>query len=519
MMNRIFIVSLTSVALLGCGSQFQPETPIVAQSIADNVGCKSFTDKVWTQFYKSAVEQSSLPDAESVSELVTKKLQDRNLTAAQKEKLESLSKALYDFYYLVAEEAKNVYGVYDNATLLKSIAAIELDDNSTVESTNLNRLVRSKLSEIQTLSSELSINCATGEGDNDNNKNENENPEAPPLTESPVELPPPTEQNPDHPVQTKPTRLIDEMRARLNAPVFGAMKVVGVLYQSCEAVQLDAMNADTESAQGITRTGTHPDGIGGRRYVTDLQALLKTHHYLKNHRQPSSVSCFDVTQNPPIYDYGGKPNTDADRLNFFKNAGSGTTVLGTDCSGFVFSSLAAAGLKIKSGVPLRPQHVHNIGSRQFRDPIGSKMDCIAPITVTASEALRPGDIVAINGHVLMVDDLGSDPFGLKNITDVKQCKSSNISYRNFTFNILQSSPSKGGHGVNRYKVADYLAGTGTIRDGLEDYALEACFAKFGEPRTPKVSTLSIVRHTGTSECIAPEVALQNQSCFESCTLE
>ena len=87
---------------------------------------------------------------------------------------------------------------------------------------------------------------------------------------------------------------------------------------------------------------------------------MATNYYYQGVNQGSS--CKDIRKFPLIYDYGGKPNTDSGTLNFFVNSGDGTSVLGIDCSGYVFSAIG-------KGVPLG-----NITSQIFANIYLNKLD-------------------------------------------------------------------------------------------------------------------------------------------------
>ncbi len=137
-----------------------------------------------------------------------------------------------------------------------------------------------------------------------------------------------------------------------------------------------------------------------------------------------------------------------------------------------------------------------------------------------AESIKPGDIAGVRGHVVMIDKVGTDPFGLKKISSVAQC--STISPANFDFTVTQSSPSKNGIGINKYIIKDYLAeqgSTGKMTVLFTEMAKNACKAYFQNAAIkPASADWGIIRHNGKPECLAPRIQLANQSCVSQCQL-
>ncbi len=219
-----------------------------------------------------------------------------------------------------------------------------------------------------------------------------------------------------------------------------------------------------------------------------------------------------------IYDYGGKPYATtslSSPLSFFKNAGSGTEALGVDCSGLVYTALSTAGLRVAPRKNNKATGVYGISAKMYLDPEQNGLSCLQKVSVNPKETLRPGDIVAVPGHVLMIDSTGSDPFGLNGVSSASGCSS--ISFKNFDFVVAQSSPSKAGVGINRYEARDYLRESVKMKEGLEKYAYYACLARFdSKSYTPNLEAASVVRHKMTSECLGARVKLEQESCIQSC---
>ncbi|MFN7262373.1 MAG: hypothetical protein ACK5UJ_01035 [Pseudobdellovibrionaceae bacterium] len=299
--------------------------------------------------------------------------------------------------------------------------------------------------------------------------------------------------------------------------VLGNQKAFRTAYQSCEVFQRLPLTRNSPELQGISIIGQHPDGVGRRRVIGDLSLVQRTHPYVAG--VTYAQSCRKVSENPLIYDYGGKPyteNTNRSSLDFFREMGTGTKALGIDCSGYVFSVIATGGLKIHPQRTMKANLVHGINARMYMNPEGNGLTCFRKINVGLSGTLRAGDIMAGPGHVVIIDRVGADPLGIQAAVQRNNCAS--VSSQNFDFTITQSSPSKGGVGINRYEAKDYLIDSATWRAGLETYARQACEAILKRTDVPaKATDFQVIRHLGTAECTNSQViTLAGASCVSSC---
>ncbi|PIS10635.1 MAG: hypothetical protein COT73_08150 [Bdellovibrio sp. CG10_big_fil_rev_8_21_14_0_10_47_8] len=303
-----------------------------------------------------------------------------------------------------------------------------------------------------------------------------------------------------------------------NLMVYGARKTLGTAYQSCQAIEKVELTSDVPPVEGIDIVGTHPDGIGSRRVIGDLPQLLSTDYYLQGF-QPSSV-CLDIRKSPMIYDYGGKPSATSmstSPLNFFKDAGDGTSVLGIDCSGYVFSAIASAGLNLDPKKNMKAIFVQGIGSRAYLDPENNGMSCLRKVEMGVSGTLKPGDIAAVPGHVFMIDQVGLDPLGINSVQKEKDCD--HLTSDQFDFVIAQSSPTKGGIGINRSAAKDYLPESLKMKVGFETTARELCHAKWqNKDLFLRVDNFQISRHQMSGACLASKpIALVGEGCVSSCS--
>jgi hypothetical protein len=247
--------------------------------------------------------------------------------------------------------------------------------------------------------------------------------------------------------------------------------------------------------------------------------VLRTHYYFAATRPVENQACGQLRRNPLIYDYGGKPFASSGTrgtLNVFRDAGSGTDALGIDCSGYVFSAMASAGLRVVAGESLKAQNVYGINSARFMRAPDSGLSCFRYASVSATQSLLPGDVVASDGHVFLVDWVGDDPLGIEAIGEIQDCRLGPISAARFDFVLSQSGPIKGGIGINRIHARDYLL-SGEMKTGLEQFAVTACRRRFlGGSETVRPGAVGVVRHRRSAECLDREVYLEHQDCLNSC---
>lgn len=287
-------------------------------------------------------------------------------------------------------------------------------------------------------------------------------------------------------------------------------------YQSCQALAKAPVDLTTPDVQGIKTWCCHPDGVGFRRVIEDLPKVLQSHPYVSS--DAPAAGCLDQRAKPLIYDYGGKPQAiSGNALDFHQDAGDGTTALGIDCSGYVFTSLATAGLRLKSGMSIKASSVFAVSSGSFVEFENgpSPMDCLERVPFRTGAGLAPGAIAAVYGHVLFVDTVGADPWGIGKTKNKADC--ANITFKDFDFVIAQSSNSKNGVGLNRFEAKAYLADSLKMKAGFETEARKACESFWDQSSVrPVVSEFVLLRHRGTAECRGSRVALAHESCVQSC---
>lgn len=503
----------TTLMMTACAPKgYEAVNDIASQTVQD-IACKDnqLETKLWDGLKTYLLEQKSIPAADTMKQALheqLEKLAKENPQLNDKD-LELLSKDLDKLVEALLEEAPQGERVESPEQLLILLSAMDVGDRSTVFRAYMQDKVRGSFGRLQKTVQAFDLNCpapSTDTGDSSAGSVSGGGAEPQP----PVSTPEPNRDYEYHKNQA--------LSSGSSLAVFGGRWAFATAYQSCQSLQLPSMNEQTPEVQGISIVGKHPDGVGSKRMIASLPQVQSTHYYIRD-MSGYGQGCFNVRQSPLIYDYGGKPyaTTAADSpIDLFKNNGDGTSVLGIDCSGYVFTSMATAGLRLKAGRPLKASDSWAWGSSSYVEPQDNGLTCLNKISVSATTTMKAGDIVAVYGHVLLIDKVGADPFGISTVKTEADC--SKLTSDRFDFVVAQSAPSKGGIGINYYEARNYLPTSAKMKTGLEKYAYYTCLAKFnGKTYTPNIGTLSVVRHKGTPDCMAPRVTLARESCIQSCS--
>lgn len=517
-MRKHVCLLLLGMMTAACAPQgYEAATNIASQTVQD-IACqdKELETKLWDGLKTYLLEQKSIPTAATMKTAFHEQLED--LAAANPslsfEDKERLRKNLNQLIEALLEEAPAGERVETPEQLLLLLSAIDVGDRSTEFRSYMQDKVRGGFGRLQKTASTLQLDCSQNSS---SDQGQDSAGVTPPQESEPG--------NPEDPGQAPQTldkdyayHLDQAQQAGVPMAAFGGRWAFATAYQSCQSVQLPSMNNQSPEISGISIVGKHPDGVGSKRMISNLPQVQSTHYYVRD-MNSYAEGCFNVRQNPLIYDYGGKPSATTaldSPIDLFKNNGDGTSVLGIDCSGFVFTAMATAGLRLKEGRALKASDSWAWGSSSYVEPQNNGLTCLAKIPVTPTKSLQPGDIVAVYGHVLLIDKVGTDPFGIASAKTESDC--GKITSNQFDFVVSQSSPNKGGVGINYFEARDYLPTSAKMKAGLEKYAYHACIAKVtGKASTPNVGTLSVVRHKGTAACMAPRVKMARESCIQSCS--
>ncbi|UOF01960.1 NlpC/P60 family protein [Bdellovibrio reynosensis] len=485
---------------------FEVANDIASQTVQD-IACKdkAMESKLWDGLKTYLLEQKSLPEADTFKQAMTEQVEKLASSNPQfgsndQAKLEGELHTLVDTLLSEAPEGERVK---TSEELLMLLSAIDVGDRTTVFRSYMQDKVRGNFNSLQKTVQALDLNCE---------ETANDPAVTSPIADEPEENLIPQDTNKDYEYHKA-----QALSAGSNLAVFGGRWAMATAYQTCQTMQLPAMNDQTPDVQGISVIGKHSDGVGNKRSIASLSKVQTSHYYIRDVSNYGE-GCFNVRQNPLIYDYGGKPyatTATTSAIDLFKNNGDGTSVLGIDCSGYVFSAMATAGLRLKAGRTLKASDSWAWGSSSYVEPQQNGLTCLNKISVTAANTMKAGDIVAVYGHVVLIDKVGADPFGINKITRESDC--SKLTSADFDFVVAQSSPSKGAIGLNYFDARNYLPTSSKMKTGLEKYAYYTCLSKFnGKTYTPNVGTLSVVRHKGTADCVAPRVKMARESCIQSC---
>ncbi len=485
--KRLWQITSISLTVAACAPMGKPAREIAQKSLLE-LGCKTSQSAMWSSFHKVIEESEIYPPPEELRAALKKEGEARGYGG---EAFTRYVDAFIENYQTVVVGIDDRFAPEDASRWKKALAEMEVGVRVTSVHADLADQINATLAKLAAAEAAINADCS-----------------APPPAPTPTSPAP------------APGTIWEQLAKAQSPEVTGILKTFATAYQSCDVLSLAPMTAETPSVQGITVVGEHPAG-GLKREISNVAAVNSSHYYINGQRL-AKTSCFEIRNSPLIYDFGGKPYTssaDPYLLDMFKNGGSGTSVLGIDCSGFVFSAIGLAGLKLDYDPKkvMKADLVHGIPSTAFKEPQSNGMRCFDKTTMTKQTSILPGDIVAISGHVNIVDAVGADPFGLARAQSSSDCTAAKLSYTGFDFVLAQSSPSKGGIGINRYQAKNYLAESSTYRDGLTAYAVAACKAKFGGSGAVALSTLSVVRHRKTADCRAPKpLVTRFEDCVDSC---
>lgn len=494
--RRWSILISLSASLAACGGVGKTAQSQAAAAL-DNLGCKASQSEMWTHLNKIVEDGDTYP---SPAELRLALLSAGHQRGHQGPAFERYVDAFVSNYDLTISGIQEKFAPQTEAYWKKALAEMEVGIRVTEVHAELTSKIQSSLQKLAAAEKELNAQCSQPE------------PEPAPVTPD----------VPDQPLIPNSYRNVwEQLKAEADPGVYGLNLVLATTYQSCDVLKVPPLNARTPAMEGVVKDSKpNPQNGGIVRHYGDKNKINATHPYIGSNRLAKN-SCYEVRNNPPIYDYGGKPATSSSKpkvLDLFNgNGGTGSEVFGMDCSGFVFSALTAAGRRMVSPeTTLKASLVNALSATAMKEPQSNGMKCMEKIKVSKSNVLQPGDVVAIRGHVVLIDSVGPDPFGLNKATKLADCSA--LSADNFDFVIAQSAPVKGSTGIGKYSGKDYSKNeSATFRNGFLAYAKAACRDKFGQPPDLNSPDLSIVRHKTTPECQEKEVMqLTKQECVDSC---
>jgi len=465
----------------------QAMSDTMVEKLSPSIGCAAFEDDFFDSLTEQLTQQGSLPSQNSFRASLIEVLKSSRFQPLSERERIQLVTNLSDLYQVATVDTLNT-NITASAELSEKVAAIaaaEIGDRTTPEKMLLQNNLHTQLKVTETFSNGLHLACARA-----------------PERQKAQNLP--------------SNSFVGFLQGKHTPAVYGALKAMATAYQSCDVATQRPLDKDTPNAAGIQIFGTAPDGIGRKRRISDLKALDATDPYLKNYHKPQGA-CFDILQSPLIYNYGGKPAVIGNDLNFFQHGGSGTSTLGVDCSGYIYTALAAAGLKVRKSGRLKASSVNGVSAHMYMNPQSNGLTCFNYPSFNAQMSIQSGDILASSGHVIMIESIGADPFGIAAIHDEKDCTLANMSVARFNFDIVQSAPVKGDIGINRYRIADYIGVEPDMSKALLHDAVSACLARVRNATVQtKATSAGLVRHEESADCSDTPLHLTHESCLDQC---
>lgn len=246
----------------------------------------------------------------------------------------------------------------------------------------------------------------------------------------------------------------------------GARRMLATYYQSCQALE-SVISPTTPPLEGIT-SGTRISGRrnprGGKlRQITNTAELVRSHYLLgplsNDDEYPKAPLCRDMTETPPVYGYGSRlsHNRSENSINLFTSGDGVITppaAVASDCSTFISSALATAGLRIRKGGPA----FRDLTTDNFNTYARRADSCIKHAEFEGEASLVPGDMVNVaRNHIIMIDTVGPDPLGIKKHADARTCSSLRVSDFNFTY--IHSGAIKNSYGPSRVHISAHRGGT------------------------------------------------------------
>lgn len=503
------LILFASLSLTACAGGAR-SAQMMAQTSVERLGCKTAQSDMWTTFNAIVEENEVYPTDGDLREALVKAGQARGLSGLA---FDAFVDAYVNNYRLTIDGIRDRFAPASEAAWKKALAEMEVGIRVTEVHAELADALAASQQKLRQAALALDQTCAADESLNGKAE----------ALESDDDLVHEKTLNANQPSRSYAT-VWEQLKATANPEIYGSHLVFATNYQSCSVLKTPPLREQTPAVKGVGKDKKkNPHNGGILRHYASVSQIVASHPYIAGQTLAKS-SCYEVRKTPPIYDFGGKPYTTSSKpslLDLFRgDGGTGSEVFGMDCSGYIFSSLAVGGLRMLTpdkSKPLKASMISGIPAAAFKEPQSNGLKCLDKIKLSATSTLQPGDVAAIKGHVVMIDSVGADPFGLRLITKSADCTANKISPENFDFVISQSSPSKGSTGLNLYVAKDYLMNeSATYRTGFVQYAIAACKAKFGLAATVSSPNMSVVRHKKTPECRASAMSMTNQACVDTC---
>lgn len=303
----------------------------------------------------------------------------------------------------------------------------------------------------------------------------------------------------------------------------GGRRVLATMYQTCKALD-PVIDGTFAINNNVSRDSRRKRSLSN----STIPTYLNMNPFSRERETPPGPGCFNIADKPPVYGYGAKPTSDSNSVNVTMNqAVSGRcgpngiscgshAIQSIDCSGFIAAALATQGLRLKSGQDFNPAW---FSTTYFASAARERNSCFADVPISTGVSIMPGDIISYaNNHVIMIDEVGDDPLGIKKYSQAgRNCN--DIHYRDFDFTYMHSG-SIGNYGPARVSSKYHQRVPGTIFKTLRVKAIEACRAIKSGATAAKISqgNFGVIRHRGNAVdgCVGEAKPLDGEQCVAGC---
>lgn len=222
------------------------------------------------------------------------------------------------------------------------------------------------------------------------------------------------------------------------SPISGAKRLMNIFYQNCNAYKSRPYDFIKDGELKGFRTQYNPKTNGKvsiKINRTDDQLL----NYLKCPTQSTNQHLSYLCKNTPSYLWAGKGKVDQNKIDIFHNDSEVEEVAnhpGVDCSGFINLSFLLAGLKVDTNIEFL-NAPREISAKEFMRP----MNCFKNIAIENGKKVHRGDVIAWSKHIVMIDTISNDPFGVNNIYSPEGCDLLKLNPNNAKMVLINSKGS------------------------------------------------------------------------------
>lgn len=245
------------------------------------------------------------------------------------------------------------------------------------------------------------------------------------------------------------TYTIKHKNQTIYQPAMAANRLMNIFYQNCQASSLPKYNFLIEGEIKGFKAEFNPDTNGKVSAVENLSDARKL-KYLNCSNGNNSIC-----STPPSYLWGGKGIylSETNQFDIFHNnpiVELKAKHPGLDCSGFINLSFILAGLKVDQNFPFQ-NSPDEISAKEFMKPLS----CFREIKIEKGEKIKAGDIIAWNKHIVMIDQLTSDPFGIQSFKSPEQCDLRNLDPSRAKMLVLNSKGANDPESSLNFEISKY----------------------------------------------------------------